>query len=106
MRRASSADLEMTRSSNTRAVMRRTIAVEKLPLIFERDEVTVCRRFGSRHQKRHPPTKLFHAGLFAALLHQFCHDSGPTCLVGRTDAAAMVAVEVLMEEHQIHPVRI
>ncbi len=49
MRRASSADLEMTRSSSTRAVMSRTIAVEKLPLIFERDEVTMFRRFGSSH---------------------------------------------------------
>jgi hypothetical protein len=40
------------------------------------------------------------------LLDQFCDQSGPTRLVARADAGAVVAVEVFVEWDQIAPVRV
>ena len=44
--------------------------------------------------------------LLAALLQQFGHQRGPARLVAGPDAAAVVPVEVLVEEHQVAPVRV
>ena len=44
--------------------------------------------------------------LFAALLEELCDQAGPTCLMTRTDAGTIVAVEVLVEGNQVAPVRI
>ena len=40
-----------------------------------------------------------------ALLQQLGHEAGPAGLVAGAEAAAVVAVEVLVEEHQVAPVR-
>ena len=42
----------------------------------------------------------------AALLQQLRHQAGPSGLMARADAGAVVAVEVLVEQHQVPPVRI
>ena len=44
--------------------------------------------------------------LFAALLKELCDQASPTCLMTRTDAGTIVAVEVLVEGNQVAPVRI
>src|SRR6266516_5902456 len=43
---------------------------------------------------------------FAALLKQLRHHAGPSRLMAGADAAAIVAMKVLVEENQILPVRI
>src|SRR5271166_2194160 len=45
------------------------------------------------------------AGL-SALLHQLRDDAGPSGLVARSNSGSRIAVEVLMEQHQVTPVRI
>src|SRR5579883_953511 len=44
--------------------------------------------------------------LFAALLHEFGEQAGPSGLVAGADAAAVVAVEVFVEQDQVAPVGI
>src|SRR5437879_103663 len=44
------------------------------------------------------------ARLLAALLEELGHEAGPARLVARADAGAGVAVEVLVEEHEVPPV--
>src|SRR5580692_7573031 len=44
--------------------------------------------------------------LFPALFDQFGDEAGPAGLVTRTEAGAIVAVEILIEEQQVPPVRI
>ena len=43
---------------------------------------------------------------FPALLKQFRHNTGPTCLVARTNTASIVAMKILVEENQVLPIRI
>ena len=45
-------------------------------------------------------------GLFAALLEEFRHQCRPAGLVAGPNARAVVAMEVLIEQQQITPVRI
>src|SRR5271157_4889762 len=45
------------------------------------------------------------AGL-SALLHQLRDDAGPSGLVARSNSGSRIAVEVLMEQHQVTPMRI
>src|SRR5512147_1245610 len=42
----------------------------------------------------------------AALLKELGHETCPARLVGRADAAPVVAVEILVEENQVAPVRV
>src|SRR6266446_8496165 len=42
--------------------------------------------------------------LLAALLEELGDEAGPARLVARADAGAVVAVEVLVEEHEVPPV--
>src|SRR5437867_5780653 len=44
--------------------------------------------------------------LLAALLQEFGDEAGPARLVARADAGAVVAVEVLIEQNQVAPVRV
>src|SRR6266481_6101227 len=40
------------------------------------------------------------------VLDQFCHESGPTRLVAGTETRTIVAMEILLEEEVVAPVRI
>ena len=44
--------------------------------------------------------------LVSALLEKFRRQAGPAGLMARTDAGAVIAVKVFVEEHEVSPVRV
>ena len=49
---------------------------------------------------------LFAVSLRDLIVDELCHKSCPACLVTRAQPGAIITVEVLVEQHQVSPVRI